>query len=107
MKKTVIRVSVAALTASSLIGNAWAGCVSTADMAALKTAAMQQELMVAAFSCHAIGLYNHFVRSHQPELIRSDAQLKAYFVQRDSAKRGEAGYHTYKTELANAASLRS
>jgi hypothetical protein len=107
MKKTVIRVSVAALTASSLIGNAWAGCVSAADMAALKTAAMQQELMVAAFSCHAIGLYNHFVRSHQPELIRSDAQLKAYFVQRDSAKRGEAGYHTYKTELANAASLRS
>jgi len=107
MKKTMIRVSAAALAASSLIGNAWAGCVSNADMAALKTAAMQQELMVAAFSCHAIDQYNRFVRAHQPELIQSDGRLKAYFMQRDGGKRGEASYHTYKTELANASSLRS
>jgi hypothetical protein len=106
MKQTM-RVGAAMLAAASLTGNAWAGCVSDADMAALRTAAMQQELMVAAFSCHDIDLYNHFVRSHQPELIQSDARLKAYFVQRDGGRRGEASYHSYKTELANASSLRS
>jgi hypothetical protein len=63
--------------------------------------------MVAAFSCHAVDSYNYFVRSHQPELIDSDARLKAYFVQRDGGRRGEASYHTYKTELANTSSLSS
>lgn len=106
MISMMMRAGVAMLVAASLTGNAWAGCISPADMAALKTAAMQQELMVAAFSCHDIDLYNHFVRSHQPELIQSDARLKAYFVQRDGG-RGEASYHTYKTELANSSSLRS
>ena len=107
MKTISTRAGAAILAAAGLVGNAWAGCVSSVDMAALKTAAMQQELMVAAFSCHDIGLYNRFVRSHQPELIRSDARLKAYFVQRDGARGGEASYHTYKTELANSSSLRS
>jgi len=102
-----MRAGAAILAAAGLAGNAWAGCVSNADMAALKTAAMQQELMVAAFSCHDIALYNQFVRSHQPELVRSDARLKAYFIQRDGARAGEASYHTYKTELANSSSLRS
>src|SRR5579862_8593306 len=108
MKKTMtMRASAALLTAISLSGTAWGGCVSDADMAALKTAALQQELMVAAFSCHDVALYNRFVRSHQPELIDSDARLKAYFIQRDGGKRGEAAYHTYKTELANSSSLNS
>lgn len=107
MKNALMRVGAAFLATVGLTGNTWAGCVSDADMAALKTAAMQQELMVAAFTCHAIGDYNRFVRSHQPELIASDARLKAYFVQRDGAKRGEAAYHTYKTELANASSVMS
>jgi hypothetical protein len=80
-------------------------CASAGDLAALRTAALQQELMVAAFSCHDVALYNRFVTSHQPELIQSDATLKAFFVRRD-AHHSEAGYHTYKTELANASSLR-
>ena len=84
---------------------AWASnCATPADMAALRTAALQQELMVAAFSCHAIQQYNQFVLAHRAELIDSDGRLKAYFVH---ARGGEAGYHTYKTELANASSLRS
>jgi hypothetical protein len=81
-------------------------CASPADLAALRTAALQQELMVAAFSCRDIDSYNRFVLSHQPELIASDAKLKSFFVRRD-ARHSEASYHGYKTELANAASLRS
>ncbi|MGZ6009957.1 MAG: hypothetical protein ACXWLO_11785 [Rhizomicrobium sp.] len=73
-------------------------------MTALKVAAMQQELMVAALTCHEVARYNHFVLSRQPELIDSDNRLKAYFVQRSGS---EAGYHTFKSELANASSLRS
>ena len=34
--------------------------------AALKTAAIQQELMVAGFTCNALPQYNHFVTEHQP-----------------------------------------
>lgn len=81
-------------------------CASPADLAALRTAALQQELMVAAFSCRDIDSYNQFVLAHQPELIASDAKLKSFFVRRD-ARHSEASYHAYKTELANASSLRS
>jgi hypothetical protein len=95
------------LALDGLTTAAWAGeCASQADLAALRTAALQQELMVAAFSCRDIDSYNRFVLSHQPELIASDAKLKSFFVRRD-ARHGEAGYHAYKTELANASSLRS
>jgi hypothetical protein len=87
-----------------LPGGALAGtCASQTDASALRVAALQQELMVAAFTCHDVSRYNDFVRAHQPELIASDGALKAYFVKRS----GEAAYHTYKTELANSASLRS
>src|SRR6185295_4067922 len=92
------------LTANFLVANALgATCVDADDVAALRTAAIQQELMVAALTCHDINRYNHFVLSRRAELIDSDARLKAFFIHRS----GEAGYHAYKTELANAASLRS
>jgi hypothetical protein len=108
MKNTIVRTGAAVLAMNAMLAGAWAAdCVAPADMAALETAALQQELMVAAFSCHDVGLYNHFVRSHQPELIASDARLEAYFVQRDGRAHGEASYHSYKTELANSSSLRS
>jgi hypothetical protein len=79
------------------------GCATQSDASALRVAALQQELMVAAFTCRDVSRYNNFVRAHQPELIASDDALKAFFVKRS----GEAAYHTYKTELANSASLRS
>ena len=103
MRKTIGLVLTGLLAVNGT--GAWASnCATQGDMAALRTAALQQELMVAAFSCHAIQQYNHFVLAHRAELIDSDARLKAYFVR---ARGGEAGYHTYKTELANASSLRS
>ncbi len=68
--------------------------------AALKTAALQQELMVAGLTCHGDAQYNRFVTGFKPELQKSDAALMAYFKKRDG---NEAGYDSYKTKLANLA----
>jgi hypothetical protein len=73
--------------------------------AALKTAAVQQELMVAGFTCNAGPQYNRFVTAHRLELQKSDADLMAYFKTRDHGK--EAGYDSYKTKAANLAAGRS
>ena len=108
MKRTVGGVVATIFAMQLLPGGAWAGtCANQADASALRVAALQQELMVAAFTCHDVRAYNGFVLSHQPELQQSDADLKAFFVRRAGGKSGEASYHTYKTELANSASLRS
>jgi len=73
--------------------------------AALKTAAIQQELMVAGFTCGAEPQYNRFVTAHRLELRKSDAILMAYFKKRDHGK--EAGYDSYKTKAANLSANRS
>jgi hypothetical protein len=72
---------------------------------ALKTAAVQQELMVAAFTCGAKEQYNRFVVDHQLQLRQSDANLMAYFKKRDHGR--EAGYDSYKTKAANLSANRS
>jgi len=72
---------------------------------ALKTAAVQQELMVAAFTCGAGAQYNRFVAEHQLQLRQSDANLMAYFKKRDHGR--EAGYDSYKTKAANLSANRS
>ena len=79
-------------------------CTTQGEMAALRTAAVQQELMVAGFTCQASDDYNRFVLAYRPELQRSDADLKTYFLRREG-KRGEAAYDTFKTKLANLSSL--
>jgi hypothetical protein len=95
----------AVLLTSMAATNAWsAACVNDNDVTALETAALQQELMVAAFTCHNESRYNDFVRAHRPELLRSDAAVKAFFVNRG---KGEAAYHTFKTDLANSAAMSS
>ncbi len=104
MMKTAYSLGAAVLAANCLIASAGsADCVNRDDLSALRTAAMQQELMVAALTCRDVGRYNRFVLSHQDELVDSDNRLKAFFIRRG----GEARYHTFKTELANDASLRS
>ena len=103
-----IKTGTAALISLSLLGaSAQAAsslCTTPQELAALRTAAVQQELMVAGLTCHAIDAYNRFVIAYRPELQQSDADLKAYFVRRDGA-RGEAEYDTFKTKLANLSSL--
>lgn len=81
-----------------------AGCASPAEASALKTAVMQQELMVAALQCHEAGAYNRFVVAYRPELQDLDAALKAFFV-RHGGEHGEAGYDTFKTKAANLSAL--
>lgn len=71
---------------------------------ALKTAAVQQELMVAGLTCNASNQYNRFVLDYRTELQMSDAALMNYFRSRDG---NEAGYDSYKTKLANLSASRS
>ena len=74
-------------------------CENPRDVAALKTAALHQRLMVAALICKSNTAYNRFVLANRAELQRSDADLKAYFI----AQGGEEGYDSYKTRVANLA----
>ena len=99
-------ISTALLSASLFSAGAEASslCTTSDEMAALRTAAVQQELMVAGLACKASDAYNRFVLAYRPELQRSDADLKAYFLRREGG-RGEAAYDTFKTKLANLSSL--
>jgi hypothetical protein len=109
MRKSV-KVGAAALMLTCMGGNVYAaaatasGCARPADLNALKTAALQQRLMVAALSCGESQSYNNFVRSYQTELQASDKNLQTYF-RRVNGKTGTADYHAYKTRLANSSSM--
>ena len=103
-----LKTGVLGLAFSSFIANAWAEdfCARASDITAMQAAAVQQELMVAAFSCNDFGLYNSFVVTYQKALQDSDHALQEFFLRRN-ADTGAADYHTFKTKLANAYSLRS
>jgi len=81
-----------------------AGCATPNEAAALKTAVIQQELMVAALQCHETSAYNRFVMAYRGELQTSDATLKSFFVRR-GGEHGEAGYDSFKTKAANLSAL--
>jgi hypothetical protein len=93
-----------ALLALSNPALAASGCANPTEAAALKTAVLQQELMVAALQCRESGAYNRFVNTYRPELQTSDASLKAFFVRR-GGEHGEAGYDAFKTKAANLSAL--
>lgn len=98
------RICAAATVLCMVPATTWAGCASPRDAVALKTAGLQQQLMVAALTCNDIRLYNRFVVSYRTQLQSSDRDLETYFRHEGA---GEAGYHAYKTHLANQASLDS
>lgn len=107
--RKVLQTTVAAIVMCSVSANAWAqrgGCAAPQELAAIKTAAIQQELMVAALSCNATPRYNQFVTTFQRALQDSDRNLRRYF-QRTEGRGGTAAYHAFKTRLANAASRKS
>jgi hypothetical protein len=83
-----------------------ASCANSEDMFAVRTAAVQQRLMVAALSCHAIERYNNFVITYQKDLQASDRALQNFF-RRLNGQTGVADYHSFKTRLANTSSLQS
>lgn len=105
-----VKTGAAALMLCAMGGNVWAagaaGCARPEDMTALKAAAIQQKLMVAALSCHAVELYNKFVVSYRKDLQASDQALQNFF-RRMNGRTGTADYHAYKTRLANASSMQS
>jgi len=93
--------------AGSLVASqagAVSNCAGERDELAMKTAAVQQALMVAALSCSDVGLYNRFVVNHQGALQRSDHELMAFF-ERENGEGGAAEYHAFKTKAANVSAL--
>jgi hypothetical protein len=83
-----------------------ASCARPQDVAALRTAALQQHLMVASLACNQVAAYNRFVISNRGSLVSYDHALMEFFVRLDGQSGAEA-YHSFKTGLANDASLLS
>ena len=108
--RKLARTGAAALMLTAMAGNAMAaaqaGCARPEDMSAVKAAAIQQRLMVAALSCDAAKLYNNFVSTYQKDLQASDRALQNFF-RRLNGKSGTEDYHAFKTRLANASSMQS
>ncbi|MDB5733545.1 MAG: hypothetical protein JWN16_182 [Alphaproteobacteria bacterium] len=100
----MLKLTCATIALLALSNPALAICATQTDAIALKTAVLQQELMVAGFQCHEAGAYNRFVLGYRGELQASDAALKAFFVKR-GGEHGEAGYDTFKTKAANLSGL--
>lgn len=90
----------------NVMAAAQADCARPNEMAAVRTAAIQQRLMVAALSCDAAKLYNTFVSAYQRDLQASDRELQNFF-RRLHGKSGTEEYHSFKTRLANASSMAS
>jgi hypothetical protein len=111
--RKALKAAAAVLMLTSMAGNVTAafaassaGCARPEDMSAVKAAAVQQRLMVAALSCDAAALYNRFVTSYQKELQVSDRRLENFF-RRLNGRNGTENYHAFKTRLANASSMQS
>lgn len=100
MRRTT-RIISAALATVAMTAQAFAaGVCSRADeTAGMKAEILQQQLMVAAYSCHLEGSYNAFVVNYRPDLIAADGAAQSLF-QRASAK-GSDEYQTFKTRMAN------
>lgn len=83
-------------------------CASPAEVTAMQTTAVQQQLMDASLTCGPLALtnYNAFQTRFGPELRTSDDVMKKMFARLISGKKGMLAYHTFKTDLANKAELR-
>jgi hypothetical protein len=98
--------AILSMVAGQALAAGQAACAKPKEMDALRTAAVQQRLMVAALSCDAVSLYNQFVLAYQKELQASDKALQQFF-RRLNSKNGTADYHAYKTKMANGSSMTS
>lgn len=83
-----------------------ASCARPDEAAAVQATALQQEMAVAALMCNNVPGYNYFVVTHRPDLLAADKLLKDFF-ERARPGHGFEDYNSYKTDLANTASLRS
>ena len=107
---TTVKTALAALMLTCVCVNtraeAAAACANPQDISAVRAAAIQQRLMVAALSCHAIDRYNNFVIAYRKDLQASDVALQTFF-RRLNGQKGTADYHAFKTRLANTSSMDS
>ena len=83
-------------------------CAAPPEVAAMQTAAIQQELMDAALTCgdQARTDFNAFQTSFNAELRRSDKTLLAMFRRVMGGSKGDAAYNLFKTDMASKAELR-
>ncbi|HJT42929.1 MAG TPA: hypothetical protein VJ750_05450 [Rhizomicrobium sp.] len=100
----MLRTACAALLVLAAIRPALAAdCATPSEAAALKTAILQQQLMVAALQCRESAAYNRFVTVYRNQLQSSDATLKNFFIRKSA--RGQASYDSFKTKAANLSAL--
>src|SRR6266404_3015293 len=98
----ILRTSAIALMLTCMGGNVvaqtagLARCATAADMFAVRAAAVQQKLMVAAIACRATKFYQQFVSDYRQSLIDSDVALQNFF-RRLNGQSGTADYHSFKT----------
>jgi hypothetical protein len=105
-----MRAGVIVVAAVSVAGNTFAApakCAKANEVTAIQSAAIQQELMVAALTCNEIEHFNAFQTSFSQELRAEDATLEKMFKRLFGGGRGESQYHAFKTRLANDSSIRS
>lgn len=83
-------------------------CAKPAEFAAMQVAAAQQELMVAALTCGdaARADYNAFQTGFNTDLRKSDKTMLTMFRRLMGARKGDAAYNLFKTDLASRAESR-
>ena len=83
-------------------------CADPAEVSAMQTTAIQQELMDAALTCGdtARDNYNAFQTRFSRDLQVSDKLMLKMFGRVMGAKQGDKAYNLFKTELAAKAELR-
>jgi hypothetical protein len=82
-------------------------CAKDNEVTAIQAASIQQQLMVAALTCHAVANFNAFQTGYAKELRRADADLMRMFKRFYGSRKGTREYHAFKTRLANDSSMRS
>ena len=100
MCKTM-KIAAAVFAGAAMTTQAFAAgvCSRASETAGVKAEILQQQLMVAAYSCHMEGAYNAFVVNYRPDLIASDGAAQSLF--RRASARGADDYQTFKTQMAN------
>jgi hypothetical protein len=103
------KLATALLSAVFVAGNAAAAdrCTRSDAVRSLKIAELQEQLMVAALTCHDVRYYNRFVLSYRPALQASDRAMLRFFMRQDGAGPGDREYNAFKTRLANVSALNS
>lgn len=99
-------VALVAIVATGSAALAAPRCARPAEVTAIQVAAVQQQLMVAALTCHDVSSFNAFQTDFSRDLRASDRRLHSMF-RRLYGRRGTREYNAFKTRLANDSSMRS